>query len=627
MLGAVFLSFVPFDSRVIEDKSVFGCVREGEEVVFSLSLPENYICFYMNLVLTPDAGLPAVYPMKPLKDNQHRYSTTLSLSQCGLYFYHFEYSTDYGFNKITKTSRSCGCLSSDGGEWQLTVYSADFETPEKYKGGVMYQIFPDRFCFSGEKKENVPSDRVLRGDWGGVPEWRVYEGGFIPNNDYFCGDLKGITEKLPYLASLSVSVIYLNPIFEAHSNHRYDTADYMKIDPLLGKLDDFKALCDEAKKYSISVILDGVFSHTGADSVYFNIKNRYPSLGAYNSRESKYYKWYKFKSYPNDYYCWWNVKILPETDEENEDFVDFICGADGVVSFWMRAGASGFRLDVADELPDNFIDRVRLAIKRENPEGYLLGEVWEDASNKISYGARRRYLLGEQFDAVMNYPFSEAIVDFVKNADAENFMESIMNIVENYPKPVLDSVMNHLGTHDTARIITVLSGVDLTNRSREYQSALRLNVEQLARAKKLLKLAATIQYTLPGIPSVYYGDEAGLQGGYDPFNRACYPWGQVDSELLGFYRELGRLRAEYRCFAEGIFQPLSAAMGCAAYLRRGDNESIVIIANNNYHNIEYVLGEEYSQAEPLLNAEKNNLTVTIAGSTAAMLIYRHIKQE
>ena len=389
-------------------------------------------------------------------------------------------------------------------------------------------------------------------------------------------------------------MIYLNPIFEAHSNHRYNTADYESIDPLLGKEEDFISLCMEAHKLGIKIILDGVFSHTGDDSIYFNRYKRYDGDGAYNSKSSPYYKWYKFNNWPDSYSSWWGIDTLPETDETNPSYMEFITGKNGVIAKWMRLGADGFRLDVADELPDEFIVKIRERIKAENPEAFLLGEVWEDASTKTAYGVRRESLLGKELDSVMNYPFREAIIDYLVNDNAEDFMERILTITENYPKEIVDALMNPLGTHDTVRIISRLSGEDAEGpeKSKEWQAGFSLSTEQKERCKRLLKIAAAIQYTLPGFPSVYYGDEVGMEGLKDPFNRQAFPWRNLDMELLGFFEKLGKIRANNHMLRDAEFVPISGADGCIAYAREKDGNpkhSIILIANRASEAIDYRL--------------------------------------
>lgn len=458
------MGFIPYNSRDLFFKDKFGSISAGEEIHLRLCMPRSFCCSKAIFMLRRDDGHYEERDMLwagMADDNTEIWDIHTTIETEGLYWYHFDYISSYGRSSILQTEGGIGDFvgaPTARKDWQLTVTERDFTTPDWLKGGIIYQIFPDRFYNSGAKKENVPEDRILRTDWGNEPEWRPTPEGKVLNNDFFGGDLKGIGEKLPYLKDLGVTCIYLNPIFESHSNHRYDTADYGKIDPLLGTEEDFKKLCKDAKKQGIHIILDGVFSHTGDDSVYFNRKGRYNTLGAYNSPESPYYKWYKFTNYPDKYQSWWGFVTLPEVIEEGEEYRNFINGKGGIIEKWLKAGADGFRLDVADELPDIFIDELRARLKETKPDALLMGEVWEDATTKHSYGSRRRYLLGSQFDSVMNYPFANAILDFCRSGKAESFMSTIMQIVENYPKQCLDVMMNHIGTHDTERAITKIAG-------------------------------------------------------------------------------------------------------------------------------------------------------------------------
>lgn len=585
---------IPFDPSKSWHKSINGAVAAGSSLWLRVVLPRDFGVTACYLILSRDNKEDEVISMS--WDNtdgiEEWWQTELHLNEPELIFYRFKYEnswgkTDIGPGKDTHLGEIC---SQD--KWQLTVYSPDFQTPEWIKGGIIYQIFPDRFCFSGTKKDKIPADRVIRSDWGGTPEYRPDSKGIIRNNDYFCGDFKGIEKKLPHIASLGVNCIYLNPICEAHSNHRYDTADYMKPDPLLGTIEDFTSLCKAASEYNIKIIIDGVFSHTGADSVYFNKYGRYDSDGAYNSSDSPYRSWYKFKK-DGSYASWWGIDTLPETKEENTDFADFITGENGVIDFWLNAGASGVRLDVADELPDCFIDKIRKAVKRNGEDKYLLGEVWEDATNKISHGGRRRFLSGHQLDGVMNYPFRKAIIDFLLTSDAEKFMYNVFSVTQNYPKQALDCNMNHLGTHDTERILTLLSGISCEGKSREAQARTVISDAALKKGIKLLKSALVMNYTLPGIPSIYYGDEAGLTGCKDPFNRRCYPWGQENAEILSFTKDLGTLRNSYDVFKDGEFYPISATLGCVAYLRYKEGKKrILVIINKNPQHITYWLNPD-----------------------------------
>ncbi len=511
----------------------------------------------------------------------------------GLYFYSFAYDAGYGRRYLVKGPDGAAGISGERGEgWQLTVYREDYRVPDCYAGGIYYQIFPDRFCNSGREKHGVPGDRCLRGDWGGAPEYRQTGGTRSLGNDYFGGDLAGITEKMDYIASLGVTAIYLNPIFEAHSNHRYNTADYTKIDPLLGTEGDFRELCRAAHRGGIRVILDGVFSHTGDDSVYFNKYGRYPAPGAYSDRNSPYYPWYKFTDWPDGVKCWWGVPSLPEVAEEDPGFTAFITGEGGVIDKWLDAGADGFRLDVADELPDGFLDAVRRAVKRHGEDKLLIGEVWEDASNKVSYGARRRFLRGGQLDSVTNYPFREAVLEFVRGGRAEDFVRAVLEICEHYPAGALKLLMNPVGTHDTPRSLTALAGENLE--TREEQAAARLSPAERETGLRLQRIAALLQYTLPGLPVLYYGDEAGLEGYGDPFCRGCYPWGSGDTALVEFYRALGAARRGCGAFREGEFVPLTAEGGALLYERRSPGSAALVAVNRGAEPYTFRLPEEFA---------------------------------
>jgi glycosidase len=374
----------------------------------------------------------------------------------------------------------------------------------------------------------------------------------ITNNDFYGGNLKGIEEKLHYLVSLGVTAIYLNPIFEAHENHRYNTANYERVDSMLGTEKDFVSLCKSAKKLGIGIILDGVFSHTGADSVYFNKNGRYGEhSGAYRDPESPYRDWYNWMDYPHVYESWWGMTTLPNVNENNPHYTEYICGKGGILQKWLDLGASGWRLDVADELPDEFIDNLNKAVKAKGNDKVIYGEVWEDATTKESYGVRRRYLIGGQLDSVMNYPFKEAILNYIKYGCADEFRNGVMTILEHYPKPSVDILMNFLSTHDIERAITRLAGEEVGNHDREWQSNNGLNEPQYVYGIALLKCAMTLLFFLPGIPCVYYGDEAGQEGYKDPFNRRTYPWGMENMDLVDFTAELSRIRKSCKVFEKG----------------------------------------------------------------------------
>ena len=604
------MNYYPFDSRNSLYKSIYGAIASDTPLRLRVLLHNDAKVHRVFLCIKNDND--AFFTEHELTgrewlDGYRFYDIELPFNE-GIYWYYFRYESEYGKFEITKSDHSLGIVSSEGKLWQLTVYSKDFHTPKWLSGGIIYQIFPDRFYNSGAKKENVPSDRYIEKDWSALPCHTQDSKPRYLGNDYFGGDLRGITEKLPYIASLGVSAIYLNPIFEAHSNHRYNTADYMKIDPLLGNKEDLENLCQTAKKFGISVILDGVFSHTGDDSIYFNKYGRYPTLGAYNSTDSEYYSWYNFNNYPDSYKSWWGITTLPETNENDPAYTEYITGENGVIRQWIRAGIKGWRLDVADELPDEFLDNIRSAMKAEDSDSFLLGEVWEDATNKISHGGRRRFLRGKQLDSVMNYPFAEAIISFLNGETSRKLIDAVLDITENYPMQCVDLLMNHIGTHDTPRILTRLGADNTLQGDRNWQATQKLNGEQYKHAVKFLKLAAALQYTLPGVPSLYYGDEAGMEGYGDPFCRKTYPWGNENGELIDFYKTLGKIRRSNKCFAGGKFIPVYANMGHIAYIRESeDKENALLIAVNRWCDVAFVdLPKDFENAIVLYgNAPEN----------------------
>ena len=589
----------PFDSRKTEYKSAVRAIAVNEKVKLRIIVPRSTGCSGARLAVYKDGEETVFYGMfwaGMCTDNYEYWELHFYATTPGLYFYHFELDTPWGLNYLKNVGSGLGDFNANGAEFQQTVYESEFKTPDFLKGGIIYQIFPDRFYNSGAPKTGVPESRVMR-KWGDEPFWNESQMNGIWNNDYFGGDLKGIEQKLPYLKSLGVTCIYLNPIFAANSNHRYDTADYERIDPLLGTEDDFKSLCRAADKEKIKIILDGVFSHTGCDSKYFNMYSHYNSVGAYNSTESPYYSWYKFTDYPNGYKSWWGIKLLPEVQEENESYRNYICGENGILRRWLRAGAGGWRLDVADELPDIFLDELRKAVKAEKEDAVIIGEVWEDATTKFAYGERRRYLLGEQLDSVMNYPFAAAILNFVKGGSAHAFEDGIMSIVENYPPQVLNVLMNHIGTHDTERALTRLAGPDAAGKDRNWQHENnKLSESDYLRGVSMLKTASLLQFTLPGVPSIYYGDEIGMQGMKDPFNRACFTWNDMNEELYKWYKRLGEIRRGRKAFVNGEIKIIHAHAGAVAYLRTCSENSVLTAVNISPNAVDIEAGAEWDNS-------------------------------
>ena len=575
-----------FNSRLPRYKTPFGAIAAGTPVTLRLDVPGSFGYVDPHLVLTKDREDPVHYRMEYTgqSDGVNHFAVTVTPTTSGLYFYYFDLYTD--FRKICRGPGAEGHLTwvlEDS--WQLTVYEPDFQTPDWIKSGTMYQIFPDRF-YEGDPDKTMPfADRIYRADKEGEPYfWPTEQPEGYLNMDYFGGDFLGIQKKLPYLKGLGVTCIYLNPIFEAHANHRYNTADYLKADPLLGTNEDFAALCKEASRQGIRIILDGVFSHTGSDSRYFNREGRYGPGGAYRDRHSPYRSWYDFDSgYACGYRSWWGFETLPEVEEESPSYIDFVCGPGGVIDTWLGLGASGFRLDVADELPDDFIEKIRAAVKAHGADKLLIGEVWEDATTKEGWGRRRTYLRGHGLDTTMNYPFRNAAIDFVRGADAAAVADAILSICENYPKPALDCAMNFLSTHDTERAITAIADEPTNGHDRFWQSGRRIPLSRMDDAVRRELLAYALLFTLPGVPCIYYGDEIAMQGYRDPFNRAYYDWNSTERRLRGPLANLAELRRSCDAFKGGAIEWVEAAGDVLHFRRVGRTQTAEIILNRGEH--------------------------------------------
>ena len=481
----------------------------------------------------------------------------------GLIYYYFRvnyYGQDiiYG-NNIEALGGIGQVYFNEPVSYQITVYSKN-NVPDWYKQGIIYQIFVDRF-FNGQEEGKVLNPKkntFIYGNWDDNPMYIKDMDGNIVRWDFYGGNLLGVKKKLEYIKSLGVSVIYFNPIFDSPSCHKYDTGDYEKIDPMFGDEEIFKDLCNEAEKIGIKIILDGVFSHTGSDSKYFNKFGNYNSLGAYQSLQSPYYMWYRFNDYPDLYEAWWGFSNMPNIDELNPSYLDYIIRDDNsIVEKWIRLGASGWRLDVADELPDEFIKILKKKLKEVDKDSVLIGEVWEDASNKVSYSRKREYLFGNELDSVTNYPLRQIILDLVRNyIGNKSFIRRYLSLKENYPKEYFYSTMNMLGNHDTERVLTMLNN-----------------------SVELLKEAVAIQMTLPGVPLIYYGDEAGLTGGKDPSNRKSYPWGKENDEILEFYKTITAIRVAEEALKIGEIKFLDFNNGVLGYERFIDKDRIIILVN------------------------------------------------
>lgn len=580
-----------FNSRKIECKSPYGAVKCGEKLSLHfpiaswVSVDKMYVFIRLG-----DVSTPVEMRFEKSENGFSVYTADYVFDAAGIYYYRFEMRNRDGVWYYGRGENGESVCGENLPEWQLTVYKSTYKTPDFAKGNIIYHIFVDRF----NRADGVKTKRKYRlhESFSESPEVVSADGKYYAD-DFFGGNFNGIREKLDYLDELGVGIIYLSPIFKAYSNHRYDTGDYLKVDELLGTEDDFKRLLDAAHEKGMKVILDGVFNHSGADSLYFNKFGTYDSLGAYQSKSSPYYDWYYFKKFPDEYACWWGCDNVPDLNKSNKDYRALVFGKNGVVEKWQKLGADGWRLDVVDELPIDFVNLLIKKIKSVNKDALVIGEVWEDASTKVSYGELRPYLLGDQLDGTMNYPFMNAIIAYVRDGDEKFFKDTVQSILENYPKETVYCLMNSLGTHDTVRIINALSDVRAHGWSKTHKLGYKLPDSEYEKAKKKLYLASVLQFTLPGIPSIFYGDEAGLQGFDDPINRRPYPWGSEDKEILDHYKKLGRIRRENRAVFSGGFN-MRDENGLIAYERAGGDDEILIAVNAGADDKTLFINKEYT---------------------------------
>ncbi|MBO5939458.1 MAG: glycoside hydrolase family 13 protein [Clostridia bacterium] len=596
MLTKLTVSAMPRILKSVDgnDATERGAFSVDEIIDFTVEAPRKLGASAVVLRICKDGEQDRDFPFLFTKTSEGIDEYRLSLSckelcgkeEQGLFFYELLFLR--GFDTLfTSTHNQVDFTLQSHSEqrFALSVYRSDYSVPAWFSGRIMYHVFVDRFC-RGEGAVTTRDDVILNKDWeNGIPQYAEQNGDSLANNMFFGGNLWGIAEKIPYLKSLGVGILYLSPIFRAYSNHKYDTGDYLEIDGMFGGEEAFRHLLRCAREADIRIILDGVFNHTGNNSRYFDRFSEYGGNGAYGNHDSPYRDWYCWQAGTDKYETWWGIEILPKLNLHNKECCDFLSGRGGVAEHYIKMGIDGWRLDVADELLDEFLDQLRRTVKNaSNGQGIIIGEVWENAALKEAYGRRRRYFGGNQLDSVMNYPLRNGILSFLLDGDAVFLADILKEIYATYPRAVCDSLMNLLGTHDTERILTVLGEGNDRNweESNEILSTKRLNKEQYQRGVALLKIAAAIQYTVYGVPSVFYGDEAGIEGYHDPFCRRTYPWGKENAELLNFYRRLGDIRSNHSAFDCGDFYINQADGGFLAYTRTKNEEKITILVNRTY---------------------------------------------
>jgi len=554
-----------YDSFQPQFKTPFGAVPQQTPIQFTINVKTSDTIGQVALCIVRDGQWDAEKDLPMTAKTPVCYQVSFTPTQAGLYFYYFQVST-------SNETVFYGCI--DGGYggpgvqyarreqvqmYQLTTLAAVETLPKWYREGVAYQIFVDRF-YNGNPDGHVNAPKPNSFIYGRASDRPMYvrgPGQDILRWDFFGGNLRGIEAKIPYLKKLGVTILYLTPIFQATSNHRYDTGDYLKIDPVLGDLADFDHLVSALHRAGMRVILDGVFNHVGVDSRYFNRSGHYDTVGAAQARTSPYYPWFTFINYPTEYDSWWGITDLPTVDKENKAYRDFIFGADdSVIDYWTSRGVDGWRLDVADELPDDFIAGIRKALDRY-PDKVLIGEVWEDASHKLAYGQRRHYLEGGGLQAVMNYPLRRLIIHVLTGTmSPADWWRDLMTLKENYPQTTFQFNFNNIGSHDTPRILTMLQ-------------------EDMAR----LRLAVGMLLTLPGVPCLYYGDEAKMTGGKDPDNRAFYPWANADLAEIRVVEQWTHWRQNHVWLNTAKFAPLYLADYGIGYVYWQDGQQVLVVIN------------------------------------------------
>lgn len=565
----------------IYNKSPVGACKQNQNVGYELTIAKDVSLQKVFLVIKDD---------KTKKTEQHQmicisvgseynqYYVNLRYETTGHFWYHFAIQEQNKTYYLQKTPTYEVEPTDDlKHSFLQLVYTASHNTTKDQKNGIIYHVFVDRFHKIGEPTPH--GDLVYHPNWNNPPMREVLPNGEVVNYECYGGNLQGIIQKLPYLQKLNCKVLYLSPIFEANSSHKYDTADYEKIDPMFGTTQDLKQLIKQAKKLGIGVILDGVFNHTGSDSVYFNKLGRYPTLGAYQSQQSPYYSWYSFDNFPDKYASWWGINTLPQTNDTEPSYYNFIAGKNGILNRYMKLGLLGFRLDVVDELNAKFVTQIASAVYKSNKNALLVGEVWEDAAQKIAYGKRTEYFLGNQLNSVTNYPFKDGIVSFVKHNNLLPLLQAVYAVLDHYPNNAMHNLMNVLGTHDTARILSVLGGTNIGKLAEQKQNYV-LTKNELQTGIHLLKMASVLQYTLPGMPCVFYGDEAGMQGLLDPYCRASYPWDNQNTELLDWYKQLGRLRLREE-FATGETVLRETNNNVFVFKRKTSSSQTMVVINKS----------------------------------------------
>ena len=584
------ISVLTVSNGIESEKSV---TNRNTETLLKIAVPRKAAVLQLYASFYNEFGYIKTYCAAYLETHNGMDIYTIPLGdivfKSDIYHVKFDCDTAYGKKYFSFVGNEGYFSDVEGKMFQLLVTNEKYETPNWFGDGIIYHIFVDRFFKAGKTPKR--KDAVYYEDWyNTVPEYPQKIGDFLRNNTFFGGNLWGVIEKLDYIQSLGAETIYLSPIFKAYSNHKYDTGDYLAVDECFGGDEALASLLAECEKRGMKVILDGVFNHVGEDSIYFNKFGKYKSLGAFQSKQSRYYSWFNFFDYPEDYDSWWGIKNLPKVNKIPE-FKNFIC--DEVISKYMDMGISGFRLDVADELDGEFLKQITHSTKSHKKDAVVVGEVWEDASCKAAYGEQKHYFDDDRLDSVTNYPLRNGLISFLTTKNSRELKAVLRVMNSHYPSRKHNLLMNILGTHDTERILTVLGGESSYGLPNSVLAEKKLSPESREYALNLLKHGYAILSALPGVPCVYYGDEAGMEGYHDPFNRRTFPWGKESKESVEFFSKMGKIRKENKVLKNGTLRIFESDDNILAFERYDSEESIIVIVNYSDKDILIPLKNKY----------------------------------
>ena len=605
------LNKIEFDIKEIEKKD------DGAKFKVSIKVPMELGWIERMKFITENKYSRIAHQLHHVKneDGFVYFEEEVFLDTSALYLYYFSFEANHRFIYLKKENKNNYQSVSKDEMWKMSV---NFKVPDWAQGKMMYQIFVDRFNRGSKKPPKEMPGRNIHKDW--------HEDIIVgPNKDYhdlwctdfYGGDLKGVTEKLDYIKSLGVSIIYLCPIVYSQSNHRYDAADYEIIDPYVGKDEDLKELCDKAHSMGMHIVLDGVFNHTGNDSKYFNEFNTFPELGAFQSKESKYFPFYGY--WDNHFWHWWGQSNMPKCDGTSKVWQDYIYGEGGIIDKWFKLGIDGLRLDVADDLTDDFIEGIRRAVKRNKEDGFVMGEVWDNPMSPFNH---RNYLSsGKGMDTIMNYLEMNAIIRYYKygqNYGQPEFLKHILNeIMREYPEETINSLMSFTSTHDISRVLNILGSNEFNYQgtwawnptsgdNHWYQKDVKLTKEEYERAKKIYKSYLLALTCLPGTLSIFAGDEIGIQGLGNLCNRRPMTWDNIDYEILNNVKKMGKLRNDNKFLEKAGLKILNINPKTFSFVRKLDNKEAYVLVSRVGTREKVEIPDEYKDGEVIYKIDDSS---------------------